>query len=91
MKLMVATLFCLGIAGCQVMPPVVVQLPPADSCGAAGLSGYTGGPVTNLPATGSWGTLRVIRPGMMVTMDYSGARLNARVDAAGRIVTLTCG
>jgi Peptidase inhibitor I78 family len=34
---------------------------------------------------------RVIEPGMMVTMDYRGDRLNIRVDANGRIVALTCG
>lgn len=36
-------------------------------------------------------TVRVIEPGMMVTMDYRGDRLNIRVDADGRIVAVTCG
>jgi hypothetical protein len=36
-------------------------------------------------------SVRVIEPDMMVTMDYRGDRLNIRVDASGRIVTVTCG
>ena len=36
-------------------------------------------------------TVRVIEPGMMVTMDYRGDRLNIRVDANGRIVEIACG
>ena len=36
-------------------------------------------------------TVRVIKPGMMVTMDYRGDRLNIRVDDAGKIVEIACG
>jgi Peptidase inhibitor I78 family len=32
-----------------------------------------------------------VRPGMMVTMDYSAARLNVGVDTGDVILTLTCG
>ena len=35
--------------------------------------------------------VRVIRPGMMVTMDYLPDRLNIDVDATGRITGLWCG
>jgi hypothetical protein len=35
--------------------------------------------------------IRWIRPGMMVTMDYSETRLNIRVDAKGKILSATCG
>ncbi len=34
---------------------------------------------------------RVIKPDMMVTMDFRGDRLNIRVDDAGRIIAVTCG
>ncbi len=34
---------------------------------------------------------RVMRPGMMVTMEFRGDRLNLRVDDGGRIVEITCG
>jgi hypothetical protein len=61
------------------------------TCGAETLGAYLGHPVGDLPATGPWGTLRVIRPGMMVTMDYSATRLNARVDPQDKILDLSCG
>jgi hypothetical protein len=35
--------------------------------------------------------VRVIKPDMMVTMDYRGDRLNIRVDAAGKIIGIDCG
>lgn len=34
---------------------------------------------------------RVIKPDMMVTMDYRGDRLNLRVDDAGKIIEISCG
>lgn len=34
---------------------------------------------------------RVIKPDMMVTMDYRGDRLNIRLDDAGKIIAVTCG
>jgi len=36
-------------------------------------------------------TLRVIKPGTMVTMDYREDRLNIHLDAQGRVTDLTCG
>ena len=36
-------------------------------------------------------TARVIKPDMMVKMDYRGDRLNIRVDAAGKIIEIACG
>ena len=74
-------------------PPCCKQPPPPsdDVCGAAGVQAYIGRPVSDLPATGPWAALRVIRPGMMVTMDYSATRLNVQVDGSDRVLTLTCG
>lgn len=37
------------------------------------------------------GTVRVIRPGMAVTMDYRSDRLNLELDRTGRIVRVFCG
>ena len=34
---------------------------------------------------------RVIKPDMMVTMDFRGDRVNIRVDDAGKIIAVTCG
>ena len=36
-------------------------------------------------------TVRVIKPGMAVTMDYRGDRLNINVDAANKIASVNCG
>ena len=35
--------------------------------------------------------LRWIRPGDMVTMDYSAGRLNLSLDGQGRVARLSCG
>lgn len=35
--------------------------------------------------------VRVIRPGMMVTMDYREDRVNLEVDADNRVLTVRCG
>lgn len=36
-------------------------------------------------------TVRVLRPGQMVTMEFNGRRLNLDVDASGRILRVRCG
>lgn len=62
-----------------------------EDCGAGSLSSLVGQPVSALPGTGPWGTLRIIRPGMAVTQDYSASRLNVTVDGTDRIERLSCG
>jgi len=42
-----------------------------------------------VPAAGP--SVRIIKPGDQVTMDFSEARLNIDVDAAGVITGLRCG
>jgi hypothetical protein len=70
--------------------PVPVQA-DLTSCHAVGLDGLIGSPLRLLPNHGRWSTLRVIRPGMMITMDYSATRLNVRVDGNSIILALNCG
>lgn len=67
--------------------------PLADlsQCGGNALHVLVGHPATTLPDKGGWGALRVIKPGMMVTMDYSATRLNVHVDGADTILALDCG
>ena len=36
-------------------------------------------------------TIRWLRPGMMITMEYSAERLNVRLASNNRIITATCG
>ncbi len=47
--------------------------------------------VTRLTKKAGAARSRVVRPGMMVTMDYRMDRLNVRVGKSGRIIRLTCG
>lgn len=80
----------------MVDPPVVIRPPPPPgpdltSCHAVGLDGLIGRPVSLLPKNGAWSSLRVIRPGQMITMDYAPTRLNVRVDRARIILSMTCG
>lgn len=88
-------LLFVALAGCMTFPPVpptpVPQMPAPDACGAASLQNLVGLSVRVLPPQGPSSTVRVIRPGQMVTMDYSATRLNARVDETGQILELTCG
>ncbi|MBX6373026.1 MAG: hypothetical protein IRZ13_02175 [Acetobacteraceae bacterium] len=37
------------------------------------------------------GRLRILRPGMMATMDFDSRRLNIHLDQEERVVRLACG
>jgi hypothetical protein len=76
-----------GGTGAQVPP----ALPPDDACGAPGLQGLVGQPRRVLETMTFAGPVRVIEPGMAVTMDYSPNRLNIELDDEGTITRVTCG
>lgn len=82
----------LVLAGCVMEPtdPPAVD-PPADQCGAAALSGLVGRPASTLDTVRLAGPVRMIRPGMAVTMDYSAERLNIAIDAREVITRVYCG
>lgn len=87
---------CLVLTACQPVPheaPYPGSPGPLDlvKCGGDLVQPLIGQPVTNLPRSGNWGTLRVIRPGDAVTEDYSDTRLNVQLDANDRIMALSCG
>lgn len=71
--------------------PAPDPAPAADACGASGLQGLVGQPASSLDTMRFAQRMRVIRPGQMVTMDYSEARLNIAVDEAERITRVYCG
>ena len=73
--------------------PIPNPIPRSDltSCHAVGLEGLVGAHVSLLPTNGAWSSVRIIKPGQMVTMDFSPTRLNVRVDNAGIILSLACG
>jgi len=93
-RLLFASLFAL--AACQTggQPGPVAQggTPSADDpCGAARfghLVGSSGDKVSeSMFPQGS----RVLRPGMVMTMDYRGDRLNVVIDDDGKVDRVYCG
>ena len=71
--------------------PTPVQSQKVATCAGDTILSYIGKPLSRLPTSGTWSTLRVIRPGDKVTSDFVGARLNAKVDGSGVITDLYCG
>lgn len=79
------------VAACATVPDQ-----SAGACRAEGLDGLVGQPATvELGAEAmrrSGATrLRWIRPGDMVTMDYSESRLNIHLDSQNRVERFICG
>lgn len=69
------------------------EAPPAQigTCGASELQYLVGKPETVLQTMKFAGPVRIIQPGMAVTMDYSESRLNILINDTGRIESVTCG
>lgn len=70
--------------------------PQIDSCGLESIADLVGKAVTEtLPEDArkrsGARTVRVIRPGMMVTMDFRPDRLNIDVDDKGIVTNFRCG
>jgi hypothetical protein len=87
---------------CAPVPPAEGQGEPpprvegAGECDAAGLGDLVGRPATTELGAEALRrsrarTLRWIRPGDMVTMDYRSDRLNIRLDAQHRVEAFSCG
>ncbi|ABA77600.1 hypothetical protein GQF56_22300 [Rhodobacter sphaeroides] len=78
-----------SLTACGRKEPEIVL--PTDSCGAVRLTGLVGQPAEVLETIRFTQPVRVVRPGDMVTMDFSPARLTVETNEAGRIVRLACG
>ncbi len=63
----------------------------ADTCNMAQYTALIGKPVTDAGVPAAGPSVRIIKPGDQVTMDFSEARLNIDVDAAGVITGMRCG
>lgn len=71
------------------LPPVA---PIAeDTCNAAQYANLIGQDATALERVLLMGPVRVIRPGIGVTMDYSAARINFAIDESNQIARISCG
>ena len=77
------------LAGCVATaePPVDV----VDQCGASQLQDLVGKRGTVMDGMRFSQDLRVITPGMAVTMDFNPARLNIWLDGRDVIERVTCG
>lgn len=63
----------------------------ADTCNMAQYSALIGKPATDPGVPPASATVRIIKPGDQVTMDFQATRLNVDLDAAGTITGLRCG
>lgn len=63
----------------------------ADTCNMAQYTALIGKPSTDAGVPAAGPSVRIIKPGDQVTMDFSEARLNIDVDAAGVITGMRCG
>lgn len=85
----------LGTAACVPAGPnpdgPVPYEPDLNACGADGLRGLVGQPESVLQTMRFSQPVRIIRPGMMVTMDYLPNRLNIHIDRFGMIERIACG
>lgn len=92
---MKAILLLAGLAGCAPVPAVEEPAKEAG-CSIEGLNDTIGKPysadlVERARVKSGSKTIRVIRPGMAVTMDYQIARLNIELDEKDVVTRLHCG
>lgn len=89
-RILLATGLTLGLSACvETVPPV--PEPNPNACGAAELQFLVGQNRSVLAMMTLPAPVRVIEPGMAVTMDYVESRLNIDLDAKGRISRVYCG
>jgi Peptidase inhibitor I78 family len=91
MRFSLAVLAVLALSAC-VPDDAAGPTPPSDqTCGAEGLQDLVG-QSRRVLETMKFGVLvRVIDPGMAVTMDYAPGRLNIWIAEGGLIERVTCG
>jgi Peptidase inhibitor I78 family len=77
------------LAGC--VEPVPPPVEPVQACGADELQYLVGKPGVVLDGMRFSQELRVIQPGMAVTMDFKSDRLNIWLDERDVIIRVVCG
>ena len=81
----------LFLIACVEVPMPAEPAPTETACGAADLQDLVGRDAAVLQTMRFGQTVRIIRPGMAVTMDYVPERLNIEIDGNERIVAVRCG
>lgn len=94
-------LIAVALAGCTTgqTTPVTDTVPPVmgdDGCGRSRIGDLVGRTMTaaveaEVRQRSGAKTIRVIRPGMAVTMDFRDDRLNIDVDARNVVTGVRCG
>ncbi|MBC2836275.1 I78 family peptidase inhibitor [Paragemmobacter straminiformis] len=79
------------LAACEPMGVPVVDQPNPNQCGAYDLQYLVGSPDTVLQTMRFNKPVRIIKPGMAVTMDYNPDRINFDLDRYNMISRVTCG
>ncbi|MCD0258095.1 Elastase inhibitor AFLEI Flags: Precursor [Xanthomonas melonis] len=77
-------------------PATAPEAPPIGSCDATQVQSLVGQPMTDAAgeqARNDAGakSVRVLKPGQMVTMEFNGERLNLEVDAKNIVTSVRCG
>ncbi len=91
LTLPMALLACVDLSLPPMGPLPPQPLPSENACGADGLQDLVGQPASRLETIRFGVPIRVLRPGMAVTMDYSPNRLNIFIDDFERITAVKCG
>lgn len=91
MKHAFALLLCAPLALAACVAPVPPVDPGPDACGASELQYLVGQPGVVLDGMRFSQEVRVIQPGMAVTMDFQAARLNFWLDRRDVIERVSCG
>ena len=85
-----------ALAACASQPAVDETVASGGTCNAEPAQSYVGKPASDanvqaaFKASGAK-TLRALKPGQAVTMDYREDRVNVLQDAAGIIERISCG
>jgi hypothetical protein len=94
--LLAATLLALGACAAPPAPETPAAVAPPGRCDASKAQfavGHAPGLAILDQARERSGarTLRTLRPGQVITMEYSGDRLNLELDASGKVARVRCG
>ena len=87
----------MAIAACSTTArPVPPSAPEGAMCTADGLDRYKGQPATaevgqRIKADSGARIFRWLPKGTIITMEYNGDRVNARLDENNRVETVSCG
>lgn len=92
-SMLIATLATLTLSACQHQADAAKKadaVKQPDTCNAASFSYLIGKPASTLDGMRFAKPMRLITPGMAVTMDFNPERLNIMADEKGIITSLHC-